>query len=78
MIYDLSKGGIKGLIFKICLGIILVGIGAIIVYLARFFLNIFWPNFANEKGILATKLIGLLIFLLGAFIIFITGVNEYK
>jgi len=66
------------LILKICLGIILVGIGAIIVYLARFFLNIFWPKFSNERGIIITKLFGLLIFLLGALLIFINGVNEYR
>ncbi len=59
-------------------GILMVGIGAIFVYLARFLLNNFFSKFSNEKGILVTKLIGLIMVALGALVIFFVGAGEYK
>lgn len=66
------------MIIYIILGILLVGIGAIFVYLARFLLNNFLSRFANEKGILVTKLIGLIMVVLGALVIFFVGAGEYR
>lgn len=62
----------------IILGIILVGIGAVFVYLARFLLNNILPQYSHDKGILVTKLIGLGIVMLGAFLIFFVGASEYR
>lgn len=64
--------------FEIILGAVLVGIGGIIVYIARYLMQKILPGFANESGILIAKLIGLALVVLGAFIIFFVGAGEYR
>ncbi len=64
--------------FYFITGISFMGVGAIVVYFARFLLKSFLPGFMNEKGILTAKLIGLTLVVLGAFIIFFSGVSEFR
>ena len=61
------------MLLQIIIGLILVGTGGIMVYLARFLVNTLLPKFANEKGIMTFKVIGFFLVVAGAFIIFFIG-----
>jgi len=64
-------GGIN-MLLQIIIGLMLVGVGGIMVYLARFLVNTLLPKFANEKGIMTFKFIGFFIVVAGAFLVFFT------
>lgn len=66
------------MLFPIVLGILLVGIGGILVFLARFLLNVFLPRFSSIQGILITKLIGLALVIVGTLLIFFIGIGELR
>lgn len=62
----------------IAVGVILLAIGASISFLAKLFLRGFMPKHANDEGILVVKLFGFTIAVIGALMVFFSGINEFR
>lgn len=66
------------MLLQIIIGLMLVGLGAILVYFSRLIVTNLMPEYSNENRIMTVKVIGFALVVLGAFVIFFFGVGELQ